>query len=235
MIERTPRDKYELIIIDNGSTFITGPEKTDVDYRQFHLNQLDYWDYADILIRNKENLGFGPACNQGFNLARGEYIVCLNNDIVVWEGWEDALINVFKQNLTPPVGIVMPALARETRDAREALKLHKDQIDMRTHAGQYGVGAEFGSLWMMKRDLMEKFKEQNNGLVFDENFHCGFGEDRDLWKRTRLLGYETYRCHDTRVFHQGNMSMSKIEDRKKYTEPNREYLKNKYENIQRQG
>ena len=224
LLERTIKEDYELIIIDNGSTLDLAHE----DVKDHELTTDEYWQSADILIRNKTNLGFAPSCNQSFNLARGKYIVCLNNDVIVYDGWLDALLNVFDKELAPPVGVVMPALMKETKDAREALKMK--EISLKDNYGKYSHGAEFGSLWVMKKELMDKVRELNKkelgqDVVFDENFKLGMGEDRKLWNQVRLLGFDTYRCHETRVYHQGNMTISKIPNRKEYTEKNREYLK----------
>src|ERR1700733_5444787 len=38
------------------------------------------------LIRNKVNLGFGPANNLGFKSVRGRYVVLLNSDAFLTEG-----------------------------------------------------------------------------------------------------------------------------------------------------
>ncbi len=225
LMDVTPKEMYELIIIDNGSDDIPMISKNWIDQR----DPRDYFRHADVLIQNKKNLGFAPACNQGFGVARGKYIVCLNNDILVWPNWLQEILVSFQkisESEDKEPGVVMPALMKETRDANEALEI-KD-IDLRANFNQFGKGAEFGSLWVMTRKIMEELK-RNDGYVFDENFKVGFGEDRDLWDRVRGLGYETYRTHRTRVFHQGNMSMSKIEDRRKYTTPNREYLAKKRE------
>jgi len=209
---------YELIIVDNGSISYTGEISC----------YYSYFSEADVLIRNRKNLGFAPACNQGFALARGEFVICLNNDILVWPGWLEEMVRTFDLDVfQPPLGVLMPALVKNLRDGREAIKLEK--IDLTSNHDQYGPHAEFGSLWMMRRSLMEEIR-QRDGYVFDENFRGGFGEDRDLWDRVRLLGYETYRTHNTRVFHQGNMSMTKLANRKElFTFPNREYLAQKRE------
>lgn len=230
LIERTPRENYELIIINNGSTLTTKDLPSDLPTMEW------YWEQADKLITNDKNLGFAPACNQGFAAAQYEYIICLNNDILVWEGWLDQVVKPFSLDLKPPCGVVMPALVKNytfegkresgLRDARLALKLTKEQVDMQTNAAQYSAGAEFGSLWVTTRKILEELKNQE-GHYFDENFKLGMGEDRDLWDRVRLLGYQTYRTHDTRVFHQGNMTIGKVENRKDYTLPNREYLAEK--------
>jgi len=193
---------YELILIDNGS----------VDGKELLKK------YADVLITNENNLGFAKGCNQGFRISKGEWIACVNNDIFVWEGWLEALIKTFEDNAD--CGVSMPALMKQVRRGGEALKIEK--IDLSNNFDKYGKGAEFGSCWLTKKEILDKV-----GL-FDENFQIGFGEDRDMWRRMRKAGYETYRTHKTRVFHQGNVTMGKIENRHQYTLPNREYLKQKW-------
>src|SRR4051794_34555648 len=70
---------YEVIIIDNASSDGT-PEL---------LSQLE----GDVvIITNEENLGFGPACNQGASVAQGEYVLFLNNDTVLLAGWLEPLV-----------------------------------------------------------------------------------------------------------------------------------------------
>lgn len=232
LIARTPKQDYELIIIDNGSTLTDEEVHQTVlekqysgwteDYKQEVTYPSAYWKQADVLIKNKTNLGFGPACNQGFAIARGEYIICLNNDIIVWTNWIDALINIYDQELEPAPGVVMPALMRETKDAKEALKMQS--IILKSNLNKFSAGAEFGSLWMMRRSFMSIIKNKY-GYIFNENFQLGMGEDRHLWMRVRDCGFETYRTHQTRVFHQGNMTIGKVADRKKYTTDNRKYLR----------
>lgn len=224
LIQVTPKDLYELIIIDNGSTL-------ELDYNNlpigYHYSVEDYFKTADIVIRNKENLGFAPAVNQGVFLARGEYIAVINNDILLFTGWIEKMLEIFEKELTPPVGLVMPALVQGLKDPREALKL--ETVDCTSNAGKYGQGAEFGSLYIFKRSLSDAIRETNkkefgHDWFLNENFRGFFGEDRWLYRQVRLLGYETYRTHDCRVFHGGNYSVTKVPDRKQFTEPNREYL-----------
>lgn len=49
-------------------------------------------DISDVYIRNEKNLGFAGNCNVGFNwIIENEkedaYVVCVNNDVEVFEGW----------------------------------------------------------------------------------------------------------------------------------------------------
>ena len=73
---------FELIIVDNGSTDGT------VEF----LKSL-----KDVkLILNNENKGFSAGNNQGIELAEGEYIGFLNNDILLYPAWFEACEEVFK-------------------------------------------------------------------------------------------------------------------------------------------
>lgn len=55
-------------------------------------------------IRNSENRGFLKSCNGAIPHVRGGYTVLLNNDTVVFPGWLDSMVEVFKSK--PKVGMV---------------------------------------------------------------------------------------------------------------------------------
>ena len=69
---------YELIIVDNAS-------HDDTDRLLARL------DNATIL-RNSENAGFGEGCNQGAAIARGRYLLLLNNDAQLTAGCVRTLV-----------------------------------------------------------------------------------------------------------------------------------------------
>ena len=82
---------WELIIIDNGSSDGTAG---------YLANLRDAAPLPVTLISNSRNLGFPAAINQGLKCARGDYLVLLNNDVVVTEGWLSQLIGL--ASITPP-------------------------------------------------------------------------------------------------------------------------------------
>lgn len=224
LIEVTPKELYQLIVVDNGSTL-----------EEYDCNKVcsprEYFSWPDILIRNKENLGFAPAINQGIALANTEYIMQMNNDILVWEGFVEQMLEDFikkEKEFSPNVGLLMPAIIKEKINFWDVLKMEKEEINMTTNAGQFGPAAEFGSCYLGRREMFIKVAQNRDGYqVLDENFQIGFGEDRWLYREIRMLGLETYRTHNVRVLHVGNLSMGKKKQEpgtREAIDKNREYL-----------
>lgn len=217
LLKVTPRDLFNLILIDNGSD-LKDEDVKDIEHIKFTPSW--YWDQADILIKNKTNLGFGGGCNQGFALTTNEYVMQINNDILMWEGCVEEVLNTFNQKLEKPIGMAMPALEKSGIKFPEVLKLKKEDVDMKMNAGKWGEHAQFGSFWCVKKSLLEELYKRD-GFYFDPQFKMLFVEDRDIYKRIYELGYETYRNHNTRVHHVGNVSVSKFKDRKEISMSNK--------------
>lgn len=73
--------QYELILVDNGST-----DRTE--------ELLAVLPSTVKIIRNKENLGFAKASNQGAAVAKGKYLLFLNNDTEPLEDWLKPLVKI---------------------------------------------------------------------------------------------------------------------------------------------
>lgn len=85
LIENTPDDLYEVVIVDNASS----------DGTRDLLQQLD----GDVrIVLNQTNEGFGPACNKGAALSTGEFVCFLNNDTEVRAGWLENLVGAMDQD-----------------------------------------------------------------------------------------------------------------------------------------
>ncbi len=70
---------FEVILVDNASTDGTGE----------YLSAIG----GDVqIIRNRENLGFARACNQGARAASGRHLLFLNNDTIPLKGWLEPLV-----------------------------------------------------------------------------------------------------------------------------------------------
>ncbi len=77
------RSPCELIVVNNGSTDGT---------RDYLAGVQDAAAVPVTVIGNSSNVGFPAAINQGLVRARGEYLVLLNNDAVMTEGWLEQLV-----------------------------------------------------------------------------------------------------------------------------------------------
>jgi glycosyltransferase involved in cell wall biosynthesis len=93
-------NNYEIIIVDNGSTV-----KDAIDF----LDDLENQGECKI-VRNKENLWWSKAANQGAKVANknSKYLIFLHADVVIINpAWIDLLINVSESQDSGLVGVEM--------------------------------------------------------------------------------------------------------------------------------
>ncbi len=195
VMEHTGDVPSELIIVDNCSTDGT-PE---------FLRSLP----QVTAVTNAENRGFAGGCSQGLRLARGDYLVLLNPDTVVTEGWLARLIAHAKRH--PDVGAVGP-LSNQTGELQydSAAESQYDGLDEmqayanRTAARNRGKSFEFhraaGFCLLLKREVLERVG------YLDEQFGSGFYEDDDYCKRLRKAGYRILIAQDVFIYHEGGSS-----------------------------
>jgi GT2 family glycosyltransferase len=74
---------FEVIVVDDHSQDQTPQRLAGITGLEF--------------LRNPRNIGFVGSCNRGVEAASGEYIVLLNNDTQVPDGWLDALLETFQR------------------------------------------------------------------------------------------------------------------------------------------
>ena len=203
---------FEIIVVDNGSIDDT-PEFLDSLFEEkFSADQLK-------VIRNKENKGFAAGNNQGIAAACGEYILLMNNDIVVTPGWLDRLIACAKRN--PRAGIVGP-LSNYVSGPQQAKAVNYDTQTLEglnrysaRLAEQYCDNAQrllrvVGFCMLIKRVVIDKI----GGL--DDLYGLGNFEDDDFSLRAALAGFESWMAEDCFVHHYGSRTFigEKIDYRK---------------------
>jgi GT2 family glycosyltransferase/glycosyltransferase involved in cell wall biosynthesis len=181
LAESTNAASFEVIVVDDQSSDESSTRLADID--------------GLIYLRNEQNLGFIGSCNRGAGQARGQYIVLLNNDTQVSEGWLDALLKTFQQH--PDTGIVGARLIYPDGTLQEA-----GGIIFRDGSGwNYGKGDEANRpdyLFLREVDycsgaciLMntELFRELG-GL--DGHYAPAYYEDTDLAFQVRSKGLKVY-------------------------------------------
>ena len=143
------------------------------------------------ILRNAENLGFVRSCNAGAAAARGRYLLFLNNDTLVKDGWLDELVETFEQ--VPNIGIAGSKLLFDDGKLQEAGGIIWRMGDG-WNWGRGGDPAEptFSYLrdvdWVSGAALMIEAEVFQSLGGFDPVFAPGYYEDTDLAFRVRALG-----------------------------------------------
>lgn len=83
-----PKDRYEIIIVDNNSS----------DKSREIINQYTEQEKNIKPLFLNENRGFAGGNNEGIKIAKGEYVILLNNDCVVERNWLLALVETAKKD-----------------------------------------------------------------------------------------------------------------------------------------
>ena len=84
--------KFEIIVVDNAS------EDNSVSSIKKLQSNIKIPNLKITLIENKKNIGFGAANNQAVKIAKSNYILFLNSDIIVLNNAIEKLYNFYKRN-----------------------------------------------------------------------------------------------------------------------------------------
>ena len=199
--------KYEIIIVDNASKDNSVSSikklKSEIKNRNLKIN----------LIENKENIGFGPANNQAVKLAKSDYLLFLNSDIIVLNASIEKLYNFYKQNET-----LFNFLGGKL--------LNKDGTSQPSCGPMYTLPMIFahlflrGDYWELTRYSPKKIKEVDwiSGACiltkkeyfeklggFDEKIFM-YMEEIDLFYRAKKHGFKVFFYPEAQFIHLGSQS-----------------------------
>src|SRR5574337_1382976 len=196
-IEAHTPEPHELVIVDNGS------DDGTIAYLRSYMAAHD----NVRVIANRSNRGFAAGNNQGLALARGDYLLLLNNDTIVTIGWLQRMLQVFLAH--PDVGIVGPMsnyvsgpqLVREVSykgpEGLEAFAVKWAQ----GHDGQSAEATRVvGFCLLTRKEVIARI----GGL--DEQFGSGNFEDDDFCIRAFQVGFRARIALDAFIHHTGSQT-----------------------------
>ncbi|MEI7444261.1 MAG: glycoside hydrolase family 99-like domain-containing protein [Burkholderiales bacterium] len=195
---------YEVIVVDDGSPDATGELLPGIAGLRY--------------ARNPSNLGFVRTCNHGASLARGRFLVFLNNDAQVSDGWLDALLGVLES--TPDAGAVGPRIVYPNgrlqeagtvlnRDASATLIGLADDPNAPAYAATREVDYCSGACLMLRADLFRRIGG------FDLRLAPSYCEDVDLCLKVRAEGLRVLYVADARIAHHLSVTSNELHSRYK--------------------
>jgi len=211
-LKKTSYTSFEIIISDNAST----------DGSQNWIKE----NHPTIhLIENDTNFGYAGGCNIGSEIARGEYLIFLNNDTIQNLDWIDHLVGLMDKNkliaATQPKilnyyenttfdyaggsGGYMDLLCFPFARGRIFLEQEKDR-------GQYDNAQK--CFWASGTALIVRKKLFLEAGKFEDIFFAHM-EEIDLCWRFQAMGYEVWVEPLSVVYHKNAVSLP-MHSQKKY-------------------
>lgn len=170
--------KYNTIIVETGSNYLS--------------------DHADIHIYERNKTNATKSINRGFFCCDSEYTVLLTNDVMVNEGWLEALLEPFEK--FEDCGVTTLASDQFGHPKRNKI--------------EEGI---WGSVFMIPTEYAQ----------FDDNYVNSW-DDSDLWMQMYSQGYKMYRNFNCVVNHTPGQTHYSDSSHNDNYERNRAYFTEKW-------
>ena len=190
ILEHTKDVDYEVIIADDVSSDATA--------------ELSKFTENVVICRNETNQGFLRNCNQAAKAAKGKYVMFLNNDTKVTDGWLLSLVNLIESDSS--IGMVGSKLVYPDGRLQEAGGIlwsdgsgwnygRLDDPEKPEYNYVKDVDYISGAAILLSNELWK----QIGG--FDERFAPAYCEDSDLAFEVRKAGYRVVYQPLSKVIH----------------------------------
>ena len=142
------RTKYEVIVVNNGST-----DQTPAAVREYQADQRQ----CSIRLVDEAVLGLGYARNRGWQASRGEYVAFMDDDARADAPWLERALDLFEKSRPAPV-----AVGGQIRPWYVSPKpaWYKDEYEVRTWgqgARHLSAGESFsGSNMMFTKNILQQ-------------------------------------------------------------------------------
>jgi GT2 family glycosyltransferase len=142
--------------------------------------------------REERNLGFIQPNNRLAALGTSPYIILLNSDTVVHQGWDETMIAWLQTHPSVrEVGYMGGVLDEEMRGS---------QVD-------FGEAPDYICGWCM---CLSRSTFNECGLFDEGNLECAYGEDADFSLRLLERGHQIFALRSGLVFHAGNATVKQV-------------------------
>ncbi|TDW59237.1 uncharacterized protein DUF616 [Novosphingobium sp. PhB55] len=201
--------RTRIVIVDDGSASPTQA----VVARHLQKNP------SDLHVRHEEAKGYTKAANAGLRASDGDYVVLLNSDTIVPQGWVGSLVDAGEAD--PDVGIVGPlSNAASWQSVPETLQASGDLAINRVPEGMcidelaeicgrlpakpvYRCSVVNGFCFAIKRKVIDAI-----GYLDEAAFPQGYGEENDYCFRAGEAGMTCGFTLSTYVYHAKSKSFN---------------------------
>ena len=212
-LQKATYSNFEIIVVDNNST----------DDSVNHIRK----KFTNVIIfENERNEGYAGGCNRGSEIAKGEYLLFLNNDTIHQSNWIEPLVQLLEKN--PKIASVQPKLLNYYQKnlfdyaggtggmmdifvfpfARGRI-FNEQEIDSNQYNSIKAIFWSSGTAFLVRKT---SFKIAGK---FDELFFAHM-EEIDLCWRFHLLGFDVWSEPSSVVYHKNAVSLPMYTEKKYY-------------------
>ncbi len=185
-------DNFEIILVDNNSSDNT------IQFVSKHFPSI-------IIIKLNSNKGFAEPNNIAAKIAKGDYLLFLNNDTVVTPNFISEMIKAIQSDQT--IGMCQSLLLKPNGSI-DSSGVFIDKLGVvynsKTKINKIReISSARGASMLIQKNIFDKLKG------FDEKFFASF-EDVDLGWRTWIIGYRVILVPTSVVYHSAGTTMKKM-------------------------
>ena len=170
------------------------------------------------LLTNDNNQGYTKSANRGLRAARSDWVILLNSDTLVSDGWLHGLrrcaLSDSRVRAVGPLSNLatfqsIPSSLDELQDRRsrlEAIDCVAKQIREASHTAFPKVPMLNGFCLMLHRPTLEDV-----GYLDEDNFPRGYGEENDLCLRLLVRGHKLAIADNAFVYHSRSESFGVVQ------------------------
>jgi len=196
-IKRHTQVPYQIIIVDNGS-----PHKHTIN----KLMSLKAMHNEYVISYLGKNIGVGQGRQYGLQFVTGDYVVFLDNDMVVTDNWDIELLK--RIETLPQAGAVCCKVIHKEKNV---VQLNGRKI--KEENGKFFIDYSYDNLPLDDPRANEEMechiihggptifkKEVLNKVAYDPKYFVG-ADDLDLAMQIKQNGWKLYNCPKSIVYH----------------------------------